>query len=116
MEGYLYIVEDLWCLHSSDLTLNTIAGTLSLQQLYANVIMDAWLPVNHKIQAEIDIAGVKGTATYVSSLKYSDVTLNPNLPETYFTSTIKKEKAEETEEKKFQKDSRRSMSCWRKKN
>jgi hypothetical protein len=85
VEGYLYIVEDLWCLHSSDLSLNTIAGTIFLQQLYANVIMDAWLPVNHKIQANVEIVGVKGTATYVSSLKYSDVILNPNLPETYFT-------------------------------
>ncbi len=95
VEGYLYVVEDLWCLHSSDLTLNTIAGTLSLQQLYANVIMDAWLPVSHKIQAEIDIVGVLGTATYVSSLKYSNVILNPNLPDAYFIST---EKAGETKE------------------
>jgi hypothetical protein len=83
--GYLYIVEDLWCLHSSDLSINTIAGTIFLQQLYANVIMDAWVPVNHKIQANVEIAGVKGQVTYVSSLKYTDVTLNPNLPETYFT-------------------------------
>jgi len=84
-EGFLYIVEDLWCLHSSDLSVNTIAGTLFLQQLYANVIMDAWLPVSHKIQANVEIAGVKGQVTYVSSLKYSDVTLNPNLPEVYFS-------------------------------
>jgi hypothetical protein len=83
--GTLYIVENLWCLHSSDLEVNTIAGTLYLQQLYANVIMDAWLPVNHKIQADVEIAGVRGKITYVSSLKYSDVTLNPNLPEAYFT-------------------------------
>jgi hypothetical protein len=97
--GYLYIVEDLYCLHSSDLTLNTMAGTLSLQQQYANVIMDAWLPVSHKIQAEIDIIGVKGTATYVSSMEYSDVVLNPNLPETYFTSTAEASKETEQEEK-----------------
>ncbi len=87
VEGYLYIVEDLWCLHSSDLSLNTIAGTVFLQQLYANVIMDAWLPVSHKIQANIEIVGIKGTATYVSSLEYANVILNPNLPETYFTAT-----------------------------
>jgi hypothetical protein len=85
VEGYLYILEDLWCLHSSDLSLNTMAGTIFLQQLYANVIMDAWLPVNHKIQANVEIVGVIGQATYVSSLEYTDVTLNPNLPETYFT-------------------------------
>ena len=96
--GYLYIVEDLWCLHSSDLTLNTIAGTVSLQQQYANVIMDAWLPVSHKIQAEIDIVGIKGTATYISSLEYSDVVLNPNLPDTYFSSSLKTNSAEEKEE------------------
>ncbi len=84
-EGYLYIVEDLWCLHSSDLSVNTIAGRLSLQQLYANVIMDAWLPVSHKIRIDVGIAGIRGEVTYVSSLKYSDVTLNPNLPDTYFT-------------------------------
>ena len=84
--GTLFIVEDLWCLHSSDIEVETIAGTLYLQQLYANVIMDAWLPVNHKIEANIDIAGVRGSVTYVSSLEYRDVTLNPNLPEVYFTS------------------------------
>jgi len=86
VEGYLYIVEDKWCLHSSDLSVNTIAGTLYLQQLYTNVIMDAWLPVSHKLQIDVSIAGVKGQVTYVSSLEYSDVTLNPNLPEAYFTS------------------------------
>ena len=91
--GTLFIVEDLWCLHSSDLEVTTIAGTLYLQQLYANVIMDAWLPVNHKIQAEVQIAGVEGKITYVSSLEYSDVTLNPNLPEAYFSPM-----QEETEE------------------
>ncbi|MEZ5070898.1 MAG: DUF5686 family protein [Bacteroidales bacterium] len=67
VSGTLYIVEDLWCLHSSDLEVETIAGTLHLEQLYANVMMDAWLPVNHKILAEVDIAGVLGKVTYVSS-------------------------------------------------
>jgi hypothetical protein len=96
--GFLYIVEDLWCLHSSDLEVETIAGTLYLKQLYANVMMDAWLPVNHNIKAEVDIAGVKGDVTYVSSLKYSDVTLNPNLPEIYFSSQQEPVKDEETPE------------------
>jgi hypothetical protein len=105
-EGYLFIVEDLWCLHSSDLTVNTIAGTLFLQQLYANVIMDAWMPVNHKIQIDVQIAGVKGQVTYVSSLKYNDVTLNPNLPEIYFTAMndLKKESEDLQEDKVISKE------------
>ncbi len=98
VEGYLYVVEDLWCLHSADLRVNTIAGTISLQQLFANVIMDAWLPVNHKIGVDVDIAGVLANVTYVSSLKYSDVTLNPNLPEIYFTSMNTQEETDELPE------------------
>ncbi|MCK4880779.1 MAG: carboxypeptidase-like regulatory domain-containing protein, partial [Bacteroidales bacterium] len=94
-EGYLYIVEDLWCLHSADLSVNTIAGTVTLQQLFANIIMDAWLPVNHKIGVDVDIAGVLASVTYVSSLEYSDVTLNPNLPEIYFSSMNKVEEPDE---------------------
>lgn len=85
--GYLYIVEDLWCLHSSDLTVNTIAGTLYLQQQYANVIMDAWLPVSHKLDMDVQIAGVQADVTYVSSLKYTRTELNPNLPRSYFEPT-----------------------------
>ncbi len=87
VSGTLYIVDDVWCIHSSDLSVNTIAGTIYLQQLYANVIMDAWLPVSHKMQVDVDIIGVKAKVTYVSSLEYSEVTLNPNLPETYFAAT-----------------------------
>lgn len=82
--GFLYIVEDLWCLHSSDLAVNTIAGTLYLEQQYANVIMDAWLPVSHKLDMEVQIAGVQADVTYVSSLKYTSTVLNPNLPRSYF--------------------------------
>jgi hypothetical protein len=98
VEGYLYVVEDLWCLHSADLSVNTIAGTVRLKQLFANVMMDAWLPVNHQIGVDVDIAGVLANVTYVSSLKYSDVTLNPNLPETYFTSMRADEDEEEIAE------------------
>jgi len=42
--------------------------------------------VNHKIRVDVDIVGVKGEATYVSSLEYTSVELNPNLPDTYFVS------------------------------
>jgi hypothetical protein len=93
-EGYLYVVEDLWCLHSSDIAISTIAGTLYLQQQYANVLVDAWLPVSHKIDAEVEIAGVEASVTYVSSLEYKQVELNPNLPRSYFTPTVKEEKSD----------------------
>jgi hypothetical protein len=82
--GFIYIVEDLWCLHSTDLTISTIAGTLDLEQQYANVIMDAWLPVSHKLDVGIEIAGVRADVTYVSSIEYKRTVLNPNLPKSFF--------------------------------
>jgi len=86
--GFLYIVEDLWCLHSSDLEVNTIAGTLYLEQQYANIIMDAWLPVSHKLEIKVEIAGVDAEVTYVSSLEYKKTVLNANLPKSYFEPQI----------------------------
>ena len=93
-----------------------MAGTIFLQQLYANVIMDAWLPVNHKIQANIEIAGVIGQATYVSSLEYKDVTLNPNLPETYFTAMngVKETQGDEPEEEPVSKEQEKINELLRK--
>ena len=82
--GFIYIVEDLWCLHSTDLAISTIAGTLDLEQQYANVIMDAWLPVSHKLDVGIEIVGVRANVTYVSSLEYKKTVLNPNLPKSFF--------------------------------
>ncbi len=90
-KGFIYIVEDLWCLHSSDLEVSTIAGIIYLEQLYANVIMDAWLPVSHKLEAAVQMAGVEAGVTYVSSLEYKNVVLNPNLPRSYFMPTATKE-------------------------
>lgn len=97
-EGYIYIVEDLWCLHSSDLVVNTIAGDLNLEQQYANVIMDAWLPVSHKLEINIKLAGVDADVTYVSSLEYKKTVLNANLPRSYFepqTSKVSENKEED---------------------
>jgi hypothetical protein len=98
--GFLYIVEDLWCLHSTDLTINTIAGTLDLEQQYANVIMDAWLPVSHKLAIGIEIAGVLADVTYVSSIEYMNTILNPNLPKSYFEPTSQPSQDATAEEEK----------------
>ncbi len=112
--GFLYIVEDLWCLHSSDLAVNTIAGTLYLQQLYANIIMDAWLPVSHKIEMAVEMAGVVAGVTYVSSLEYKEVILNPNLPRSYFMPTAGKN--DEPRELKPSKEQEKIMEIMQKDN
>jgi hypothetical protein len=76
-EGTIYIIEDLWCLHSVDLTNDNIAGKIRIQQLYIPVQDDIWMPVSHKFEINIGIIGLKADVQYGSSVKYLDV--KPNL-------------------------------------
>lgn len=76
-EGTIYIIEDLWCLHSVDLTNENLVGKIKVQQLYIPVQDDIWLPVSHKFDINIGIVGFKADAGYGSSVKYLNV--KPNL-------------------------------------
>jgi hypothetical protein len=76
-EGTIYIIEDLWCLHSVDLTNENLVGKVKIQQLYIPVLDDIWLPVSHKFDINIGIVGFKADAGYGSSVKYLSV--KPNL-------------------------------------
>ncbi len=75
--GTIYIIEDLWCLHSIDLVNENLAGKIRVQQLYIPVQDDIWMPVSHKFEINIGIIGFKADAGYGSSVKYLEV--NPNL-------------------------------------
>ena len=76
-EGTIYIIEDLWCLHSVDLTNENLVGKIRIQQLYIPVQNEIWMPVSHKFEVNIGIIGFKADAGYVSSVKYTEV--RPNL-------------------------------------
>nr|MCU0407638.1 DUF5686 family protein [Bacteroidales bacterium] len=75
-EGTIYIIEDLWCLHSVDLTNENLVGKVSVQQLYIPVQDEIWMPVSHKFRINIDIMGFKADAGYGGSVKYIDVKQN----------------------------------------
>jgi hypothetical protein len=79
-EGTIYIIEDLWCLYSVDLTNENIAGTIGIQQLYIPVQDDIWLPVSHKFNVDLKIIGIRADASYGGSVKYTEVRSNSSLP------------------------------------
>jgi len=76
-EGTIYIIENLWCLQSVDLTNENLFGKIRIQQLYIPVQDEIWMPVSHKFEINIGIIGFKADAGYVSSVKYVEV--NPNI-------------------------------------
>ncbi|HOX73219.1 MAG TPA: DUF5686 family protein [Bacteroidales bacterium] len=78
-EGIIYIIEDLWCLHSLDLTNENMAGKLNIEQIYIPVQEEIWMPVSLKFEMNIGILGFSADAGYGTSVKYSEVTLNTAL-------------------------------------
>ncbi len=77
--GTIYIIDDLWCLHSVDLTNENLAGKVRVQQLYIPVQDDIWMPVSHQFEINIGIMGFKADAGYGSSIKYLEVRPNTTL-------------------------------------
>ncbi|MBI9068146.1 MAG: carboxypeptidase-like regulatory domain-containing protein [Salinivirgaceae bacterium] len=77
MEGYVYIVEDLWCIYSYDMKLNPLYTNLEIKQFYAPVKGNNYFPVNLFVKAHISVMGIKADATYTTTIKYDSVRINP---------------------------------------
>lgn len=78
-EGTIYIIEDLWCIQSLDLTNDNIMGKINVQQLYIPVRDEIWMPVSHKFVINVSIVGVKADVGYAGSVKYLEVRPNTSL-------------------------------------
>ncbi|MHC1733275.1 MAG: DUF5686 and carboxypeptidase regulatory-like domain-containing protein [Bacteroidales bacterium] len=78
--GTIFIVEDLWAIHSLDLTNDNMAGKIRVRQLYTPVEAGIWMPVTHEFNADISLMGVKARAAYTSAVKYLEVEPDRSLP------------------------------------
>jgi hypothetical protein len=77
--GTIFIIEDLWCLHSVDLTNENLAGKIRVRELYVPVQDEVWMPVSHQFDINLQIIGIRADVGYTSSVKYLDVRPNDKL-------------------------------------
>jgi hypothetical protein len=77
--GTIFIIEDLWCLHSVDLTNENLVGKIRVRELYIPVQEEIWMPVSHQFDIDLKIIGIRADVGYVSSVKYLDVKPNDKL-------------------------------------
>jgi hypothetical protein len=77
--GTVFIIEDLWCLHSVDLVNENLAGKIRIRELYIPVQEEVWMPVSHQIDINLQIIGIRADVGYTSSVKYLDVKPNDKL-------------------------------------
>lgn len=91
--GYIFIVEDKWNIHSADL-LATKEGQLELfdslrvQQLYAPIDSNVWMPVSSKIDYFINMLGF-GIDGYFIGFQ-SGYDLHPNFEKGFFNAETSK--------------------------
>ncbi|TLX71174.1 hypothetical protein E9993_21135 [Labilibacter sediminis] len=79
-EGYIFIVDQLWNIHSVDLMNEQFFGKIRVKQVQEPVKGKAWLPVSHMFDVDVKVMGFKLTANYGGSVKYSVVELDEDLP------------------------------------
>lgn len=75
-EGYLYIMEDYWCLKQADLNFETPIGTVNLYMTYDEVSPSIWLPVSHNFSFDASMMGIRGNGKFSTSMKYTDLQFN----------------------------------------
>lgn len=95
--GTIYIIEDLWCIHSLDLENESIVGTIRVRQVHTPVQDNFWMPVSHSFDVDFSMLGIKGRATYGSSVKYSEIVTTSPLSVAISTSEAAPKPDEDTE-------------------
>lgn len=79
LEGTLYIVEGLWCVHSSSLVNEQNFVEITTDVQYAEVEPSLWMPISNAAHVSFKMIGVKGFGKYLNSIKYRKVELNTSL-------------------------------------
>jgi hypothetical protein len=89
--GIIYIMEDSWRIHSTNLYLTKDAqidfvDTLYIDQVYLPVTPEVWMPFSNNYTFSFDVLGFKGSGNYVSM--NSNYVLNPSFPDHFFNNQL----------------------------
>jgi hypothetical protein len=100
-DGTIYIVEDWWSIHSTDLNVSKLGIKFHVKQIYNPIEDKAWLPVSQQFEVGGRIFGFEFVAEYLATVKDYRITLNPALPleMTVVDETVQKDQAKEIERK-----------------
>ena len=78
-DGYLYIIEDLWAIHSFDLETSYLGFKIKATQQFAPIVDNVWMPVTHTYQVSGKFFGFGGEFQYLASTGEYALELNPDL-------------------------------------
>ncbi|PZX56642.1 DUF5686 and carboxypeptidase regulatory-like domain-containing protein [Algoriphagus chordae] len=78
-EGFIYIIEDLWAIHSLNLQTSYLGFKIQAKQQYAPVADNVWMPLTHTYDFGGKIFGFEGNFKYLASTREYEIELNPDL-------------------------------------
>lgn len=78
-EGTIFIVEDLWSIHSLSLKTYKFGIGFLVNQTYAPIAENVWLPVSHRFDVDGKILGFAFEYKYLATVSDYEIKLNPDL-------------------------------------
>ncbi len=78
-EGEIYIREDFWNIHSLDLRTSLMGFKVRIQQIFAPITGEIWMPVTQQYEFSGSIFGLAGKFSYLASVSDYKVTENTDL-------------------------------------
>ncbi|MEQ9424582.1 MAG: DUF5686 and carboxypeptidase regulatory-like domain-containing protein [Cyclobacteriaceae bacterium] len=91
-DGFIYIVDDYWSIHSLNLSTTELGIQFQINQRYQPIDGVAWLTISHKVDVTGTFFGFEFEYNYLGTLQDYEITLNPDLE---FEVTVIDEKVEE---------------------
>ncbi|MEP2296328.1 DUF5686 and carboxypeptidase regulatory-like domain-containing protein, partial [Algoriphagus sp.] len=78
-EGFIYIIEDLWAIHSLNLQTSLLGFQIQVKQQFAPVAENVWMPLTHTYDFGGKMLGFEGDFKYLASTRDYEIELNPDL-------------------------------------
>ncbi len=103
-EGYIYIVENAWAIHSVDLKTYLLGIEFNVKQVFAPIQDQVWLPVSHKYVIKGKIYGFSFDYNYLATISDYDIKINPDLDVDFdvIDEKIEKEAARASEKRRIE--------------
>src|SRR5690554_2577179 len=78
-EGFLYIIDEIWAIHSLELRTSLMGFDIGVKQQYAPVEENVWMPLTHIYTFGGSFFGFAGEYRYLASTRDYEINLNPDL-------------------------------------
>lgn len=82
-EGYIYIIEDLWVIHSLDLNSINSGFNFHVTQTFGPLQEDVWLPLSLQLAVKGKILGIELEYNYLATISKYQITINPDLDKSF---------------------------------